>query len=100
MSSDAGLNTEEVKEALAAAEASGNLEDARYLQRVLDSRAVPKAVVHAYEIVGGNPGAYPEETVRQQSEEAIGRPGEPVKADDLGVRGSVPAPEPKAAKKS
>jgi hypothetical protein len=103
MSNDSGLNTSEVQEALAAAKASGNEEDARYLERVLESRGVRKAVVSSHEIVAGNPGAYPVRTVEQQADLADGRPHEPVKADDLGVRGSAPAeasePQKAAAKK-
>lgn len=91
MASDAGLNTDEVKEALQAAKDAGNEEESRYLQRVLDSRGVRKAVVSSHEIVAGNPDAYPPRTVEQQEEEAIGRPHEPVAAEDLGVRGSAPA---------
>jgi len=91
MASDAGLNTDEVKEALEAAKKSGNEEDVRYLERVLESRGVRKATVNAHEIVLGNPDAYPARTVEQQEEEAIGRPHEPVKPENLGVRGSVPA---------
>lgn len=91
MANDSGLNTDEVKEALEAARQAGNEEDVRYLERVLDSRGVRKADVSSHEIVAGNEGAYPQETVEQQADLAIGRPHEPVPAEDLGVRGSVPA---------
>jgi hypothetical protein len=91
MSNDSGLNTSEVQEALDAAKSAGNEEEVRYLERVLESRGVRKATVSSHEIVAGNPDAYPEETVRQQEDLAEGRPNEPVKADDLGVRGSEPA---------
>jgi len=100
MANDSGLNTDEVKEALEAAKAAGNVEDARYLERVLESRGERKASVSSHEIVAGNPDAYPEETVRQQEDLAIGRPHEPISPDDLGVRGSVDASgddEPKKA---
>ena len=100
MANDSGLNTTEVQEALAAAATE---EDKRYLQRVLDSRGVPKASVNSYEIVAGNPDAYPEETVKQQEDLADGRNAEPTPAADLGVRGSVEAaseePKKAAAKK-
>lgn len=100
MSNDSGLSTSEVQEALDAAKAAGNEEEVRYLQRVLDSRGERKATVSSHEIVAGNPDAYPERTVDQQADLADGRPNEPVKADDLGVRGAVPADggdEPKKA---
>src|SRR5688500_9270710 len=90
MANDSGLNTSEVQEALEAAKSAGN-EEVRYFERVLESRGVRKANVSSHEIVAGNPEAYPEETVRQQEDLAEGRPNEPVKADDLGVRGSEPA---------
>lgn len=99
MSNDGGLNTEEVKAALAAAKESGNEEDARYLERVLEDRGNRKAVVSSHEIVAGNPDAYPERTVEQQADQAIGRPHEPVKPEDLGVRGSAPVAAEKPAKK-
>jgi hypothetical protein len=102
MATDGGLNTDEVAEALKVARESGDEEQARYLQKVLDSRAERKAVVNAHEIVAGNPDAYPERTVEQQEQEAIGRPHEPISPEDLGVRGSVPAgdePKKAAAKK-
>lgn len=91
MSNDSGLNTTEVQEALTAAKEAGNEEEVRYLERVLESRGVRKASVSSHEIVAGNPEAYPERTVEQQEDLADGRPHEPVKADDLGVRGSVDA---------
>ena len=99
MSNDSGLNTTEVQEALDAAKAAGNAEEVRYLERVLESRGVPKASVNSYEIVAGNPDAYPEETVKQQEDLADGRNPQPVKADDLGVRGSEDATPPKASAK-
>jgi hypothetical protein len=89
MSNDSGLNTSELEQAIKDAEAAGNEEDARYLKRVLESRGERKAVVSSHEIVAGNPDAYPERTQEQQEDLADGRPHEPVKADDLGVRGSV-----------
>lgn len=88
MSNDSGLNTTEVQEALAAA---GTDEEKRYYERVLESRGVRKASVSSHEIVAGNPEAYPAETVTQQEDLADGRPHQPVKAADLGVRGSAPA---------
>lgn len=91
MANDSGLNTNEVQEALDAAKSAGNEEEVRYLERVLESRGVRKASVSSHEIVAGNPDAYPERTVEQQEDLAIGRPHEPVKAEDLGVRGSTPA---------
>jgi hypothetical protein len=91
MANDSGLNTNEVQEALDAAKSAGNEEEVRYLERVLESRGVRKASVSSHEIVAGNPDAYPERTVEQQEDLAVGRPHEPVKAEDLGVRGSVPA---------
>lgn len=89
MANDSGLNTSEVQEALAAASTE---EEKRYLERVLESRGVRKASISSHEIVTGNPGAYPDETVAQQEDLADGRPHEPVKATDLGVRGSDAAP--------
>lgn len=91
MANDSGLNTTEVQEALAAAKESGNAEEVRYLERVLESRGVRKASVNSHEIVAGNPDAYPDGTVAQQEDLADGRPHEPVKAADLGVRGSEEA---------
>lgn len=96
MATDAGNNTSEVQEALAAAKAAGNEEEVRYLERVLEHRGVRLANVSSHEIVAGNPGAYPERTVEQQEELAEGRPHEPVKAEDLGVRGSAPAEDDSA----
>jgi hypothetical protein len=85
-----GLNTDEVKKALADLKANGgNEEDVRYLERVLESRGVRKADVSSHEIVLGNPDAYPETTVKEQEDLAIGRPNEPVAAKDLGVRGAA-----------
>lgn len=90
MASDAGLNTNEVKEALELAKEAGNQEEVRYLERVLESRGIRKASVSSHEIVAGNPEAYPERTVEQQEDLAVGRPHEPVKPADLGaVRGSA-----------
>ena len=97
MSNDSGLNTTEVEEALAAAATE---EDKRYLERVLESRGVRKASVNSHEIVAGNEGAYSKGTVDQQADLAVGRPHQPVKAADLDVRGSVPAEEAPAPKKS
>ena len=72
----------------------------RYLERVLESRGVREGVsVNSYEIVAGNPDAYPEETVKQQEDLADGRNAQPVKADDLGVRGSADAAPAKAPAK-
>ncbi|HEX8511090.1 MAG TPA: hypothetical protein VF635_16535 [Propionibacteriaceae bacterium] len=99
MANDSGLNTTEVQEALQAAKDSGNVEEERYLQRVLDSRGVPKANVNSYEVVAGNPDAYPAETVKQQEDLADGRNAAPVSADDLGVRGSADASPKASAKK-
>ena len=100
MANDSGLNTSEVQEALKAAEAAGNEDEVRYLQRVLDSRGVRKASVSSHEIVAGNPDAYPPRTVEQQEDLAEGRPHEPVKPEDLGVRGSVPADDGDPAPRS
>jgi hypothetical protein len=99
MENNGGLNTEEVK---AAMEAATTEEDRRYLERVLESRGVRKAVVSSHEVVAGNPDAYPENTVKMQEDLALGRPHSPVSPDELGVRGSVPAPadESKAPKAS
>lgn len=91
MSNGSGLNTSEVQEALAAAKSSGNEEEVRYLERVLESRGVRKASVSSHEVVAGNPDAYPEQTVQEQEDLADGRPHAPVAAADLGVRGSVEA---------
>lgn len=92
MANDSGMNTTEVQQELERLKSQGgNEEDIRYLQKVLDARGVRKAVVSSHEIVAGNPEAYPERTVEQQEDLADGRPHEPVKADDLGVRGSVDA---------
>lgn len=91
MSNDGGLNTSEVQEALDAAKSSGNEEEVRYLERVLESRGVRKASVSSHEIVAGNPEGYPERTVEQQEDLADGRPHDPVEPADLGVRGSAPA---------
>lgn len=91
MANDSGLNTSEIQEALAAAQSAGNLEDVRYLERVLESRGIRKASVSSHEIVEGNPDAYPERTIEQQKDLADGRPHQPVGAADLGVRGSVEA---------
>lgn len=103
MANDSGLNTGEVEQALAAAKEAGNEEEVRYLERVLESRGLRKASVSSHEIVAGNAEAYPERTVEQQKDLAEGRPHEPVKAADLGVRGSAEvssdAPAPKAAPK-
>jgi hypothetical protein len=88
MVSDAGANTDEVKEALEEARKAGNLEVVRYLERVIEDRKERKAVVMGHEIVLGNPDAYSAEAVRQQEDVAIGRPNEPVSAEDLGVRGA------------
>jgi hypothetical protein len=93
MSNDSGLNTTELQEAIKAAKEAGNTEEVRYLERVLESRGERKAVVSSHEIVAGNPDAYPERTQDQQQDLADGRPHEPVKADDLGVRGSVDVSE-------
>lgn len=81
-----GMNTEEVKEAM---ENASSEEERRYLQRVLEHRGVRLASVSSHEIVAGNPDAYPEHTVEEQADLAIGRPHEPVSADELAVRGSV-----------
>ena len=90
MSSGSGLNTEEVQQALADLKAQGGQEEqVRYLERVLESRGVRKADVSSHEIVLGNPDAYPETTVAEQEDLAIGRPHEPIAPADLGVRGSV-----------
>ena len=99
MANDSGLNTTEVQEALKAATEAGNEEDVRYLQRVLDSRGVPKANVNSYEIVAGNPDAYPEGTVAQQQDLADGRNAKPVGGVDLGVRGSGENEAPKGSSK-
>ncbi len=99
MANDSGLNTDEVSKALEAAKSAGNEEEVRYLQQVLASRDTPKANVNSYEIVAGNPEAYPEGTVKQQEDLAIGRSAQPVKADDLGVRGSADASPPKGSAK-
>ena len=48
-----------------------------------------KADVSSHEIVVGNPDAYPETTVDEQEDLAIGRPHEPIEAKDLGVRGAA-----------
>jgi hypothetical protein len=89
---DSGLNTTEVQEALDAAKQAGNVEDVRYLERVLESRGVRKAAVSSHEIVEGNVDAYPAGTVEQQKDLADGRPHEPVAPAELGVRGSAEAP--------
>jgi hypothetical protein len=86
--SNGGLNTEEVKEAM---ENAATEEERRYLQRVLEYRGVRLASVSSHEIVAGNPDAYSEHTVEDQADLAIGRPHEPVSPEDLGVRGSAPA---------
>lgn len=88
MASDAGLNTEEVQEAL---ENAATEEERRYLQRVLEHRGVRLASVSSHEIVAGNPDAYPERTVEQQADLAIGRPHDPVNPEDSAVRGNEPA---------
>lgn len=80
-----GLNTDEVAEAL---EAASSEEEKRYLQRVLESRGVRKATVSSHEIVVGNSEAYPKGTVEEQKDLAVGRPHEPVSAEELNVRGS------------
>lgn len=90
MSNDSGLNTSEVQKALANATSE---EDKRYLERVLESRGVRKASVSSHEVVAGNPDAYPERTVEQQADLADGRPHQPIAAEDMGVRGAVPASE-------
>jgi hypothetical protein len=100
MSNDSGLNTSEVQEALKAAQDAGDTELVRYYERVLESRGQRKADVSSHEIVAGNPEAYPERTVEQQEDLADGRPHEPVKADDLGVRGSSDASGDDAPKRS
>jgi hypothetical protein len=87
MASDAGLNTEEVQEAL---DNASSEEERRYLQRVLDHRGVRLASVSSHEIVAGNPDAYPERTVKQQEDLAKGRPHEPVSPEDTAVRGNEP----------
>jgi hypothetical protein len=98
MASDAGLNTEEVQEAL---DNASSEEERRYLQRVLDHRGVRLASVSSHEIVAGNPDAYPERTVKQQEDLAKGRPHEPVSPEDTAVRGNEPTPsEEKPAKAS
>jgi hypothetical protein len=89
MANDSGLNTTEVQEALDAAKAAGNEDEVRYLERVLESRGQRKADVSSHEIVEGNPEVYPERTVEQQEDLADGRPNEPVKGEDLSVRGSA-----------
>lgn len=97
MANDSGLNTTEVQEALSADGITE--EEKRYLERVLENRGVRKASVSSHEIVAGNAAAYPEGTVRQQEDLADGRPHEPVKPDDLGVRGSVAAEDDSAPAK-
>ena len=67
---------------------------------MLESRGVRKASVSSHEIVAGNEKAYPQETVDQQADLAVGRPHEPVAAEDLGVRGAEPAEAAPTAKKS
>jgi hypothetical protein len=88
MVSGAGVNTDEVQEALKAAQEAGNLEQVRYLEGVIEYRKKRNAVVMGHEIVLGNKEAYSDEAVRQQEDVAIGRPNEPVAAEDLGVRGA------------
>lgn len=83
-----GLNTNEVKELH---DSLPEGEEKRYLARVLEHRGVRLASVSSHEIVAGNPDAYPEHTVEEQADLAIGRPHEPVSPEDLGVRGSAPA---------
>lgn len=91
MVNDSGANTSEVQEALDAAKKAGNEEEVRYLERVIAARSQRVSSVNSYEIVTGNPEAYPERTVEQQKDLAEGRPNEPVKPEDLGVRGSEKA---------
>jgi hypothetical protein len=92
MATDSGDNTSEVKADLEVARANGQQEVVRYLERVLEDRKLRKASVTSTEIVLGNKDAYDARTVEQQEQLAEGRPVDPVKFEDLGVRGAVDAP--------
>jgi hypothetical protein len=89
MANDAGINLEELEQAIADAP---DAETKRYLERVRDHRTnVRLANVNSYEIVAGNPEAYPARTVEQQEDVAQGRPNEPVSPEDTSIRGNEPA---------
>ena len=88
MASRAGANSDEVLAGVDLAKEEGREEDARYGEAVLADREKPKATVHGYEIVLGNPDAYPESAVKQQEDVALGRPNNPTAADELNVRGA------------
>lgn len=89
MANDAGVNLEELEEAIGNA---GSVEEKRYLERVRDHRTnVRLATVNSYEIVAGNPEAYPARTVAQQEDVAQGRPNESVSPEDTTIRGNEPA---------
>lgn len=92
-----GANKDELQADLDAAKAAGNEEVVRYLEQVQADRAQKKAVVEAHDIVLGNPDRYSKQTVAAQKEFAEDRQVDPVKFEDLGLRGTevvedVPAP--------
>ena len=88
MANDSGAGAKELQEALDAAEAAGDEELVRYYKRVQADRNQRKAIIESRDLVLGNKDHYADETVRQQEDLAEDRPTEPVKFEDVNLRGT------------